>query len=143
MNKIKFFVVIFAVALGLSGCKYEEGPFISFTPRQERVAGPWIAEKSIVDGTESVGLEGFNRMTMFKDGAMTMILELLGAEIAYSGNWVFGDKDETLLISLTDDATGLFSIEQTWEIIRLKEKELWVRYTDDNKTYEVNFATNE
>lgn len=141
MKKFSLLAILAMITLVLSSCKYEEGPFISVVPKVERVTNTWIATKSIHNGVEEVGLDGFEQVQFYKEGNCDLIFDggIFG-NILYNGTWSFSTDKKSILLNLNDDATGLTSYEATWEILRLKEEEMWVKYVDGSDTYEVFFA---
>lgn len=141
MKKLSLLAILATIALVFSSCKYEEGPFISVVPRVERVTNTWVATKSIVNGTEETGWDGFESVQFYKEGNCDLIFDL-GAfgQPLYNGTWSFNTDKSAILLNLNDDNTGFLSYESTWEIIRLKEEELWVKITDGSDVSEVFLA---
>ena len=126
--------------VGMNSCKYEEGPFISFIPKTERVGNTWIVSTVTIDGTQDTEIDGFKQITFFKEGGCKIIYTAFSVEVAYSGTWAFDDKKEIINIDVTDEAFGTDNVVMHWTILRLKEEELKVTYTYDNKLYVVDFV---
>lgn len=132
---MKKFSVIALLALlvmaGLSSCKYEDGPFISFIPKVERVANTWIVGQEFMNDTLITGTNSLDQITLYKEGNCGLISSWWGGTITYNGTWAFTDDKAAITIAVVD-GTGFLSINETYTILRLKEKELWVQFTDDN-----------
>ncbi len=127
-NNNTFIAIIFVVFIVFSvSCnKYEEGPAISLLTKKARITGIWeFSEK-----TPDWGMAG--NLCFEKDG--TCYLEWNSGSIEFFadrnfGEWEFDNKKENLLIkSLTD------SINNTYEIIKLTNKELKLQVSDKKYT---------
>lgn len=146
MKKFILFTLMALLVVGATSCRYDEGPFVSVIPRTERVSNTWIVGQAIVDGQTQSELSGFKQVTFYKEGNCNMILTALGAEFAYSGTWAFTDGDEAITYTVTDELTGFITITQEWTILKLKEDDLWVTYTETDNSgnttnYEVHLVT--
>jgi hypothetical protein len=140
MKIAKFFPLIMLLVIGLGGCKYQEGPFISFTPRLERVSGTWIVGKAIVDGVESSSLDGFEYITLTKSGQNVEYKgKFLGIAYTLTGDWNFNEDESIIEMNLVD-GTGLITFDLAWTILRLKEKEMWVTYTETDSNNVTTFT---
>jgi hypothetical protein len=144
MKKLYLFAVLAVLVMGMNSCKYEEGPFISFVPKTERVTNKWIVNNAIIDGTQGASIPGFKDITFFKEGGATRVSTVLGVDFAYSGTWAFSDDKAAIVIALTDELTGLTSYNSTWTILHLKEDELKPSFSDTDSfgtttTYIVTF----
>jgi hypothetical protein len=144
MRKIQLFALLTLLIVGMTGCKYEEGPFISFVPKVERVTNSWIVSTAIINGEQQTDISGFNYITFFKEGNAAVQFEILGAAIDYSGTWTFNEDNSAILLTTDDDATGVFEYNRTMTILKLKEKELHVTWTEGSgsniETYDVVFV---
>lgn len=136
------------LVLGLTSCKYQEGPLISFVPKLERVSGTWIVATAIVDGETSSTLDGFEYITFTKSGQNVEYKgEVWGIPYTLTGDWDFNADKSTIEMDLVD-GSGLFTYDPIWTILKLKEKEMWVTYTevDGNNVstfYELHLASTE
>lgn len=139
MDKIKRISVLVVLTAGIalfcSSCRYEEGPFINFVRVDNRIRGEWEISKIIRDdGTsvsstsaaeESVGaIMDFYRTHIFimhcKDNTTIYNCE---------GSWDFGEKKRSVIVNFR----GLRQvISREYEIVKFKNDELKLRYTDDN-----------
>ena len=127
MKTIKLTTLILAAALvfGSTSCKYEEGPGLSLRTKTARVAGEWTIEKIIyADGTEDTDNDG-TTYSFDKDG--TGKISFTGGSIDF--NWELVDSKEKIKI----DIDGLGSTNET--ILRLTNKEMWVKDSDNVQTH--------
>jgi len=119
------------IALIFSACgKYEEGPSFSLASKKARVAGEWVVDKVIVDGTEQTLDDVTKSMvsTLEKDGTGSMSMTILGVTVTTELEWKFND-DKTKLLTRTKNATtGEWSEwDEGSEILKLKSKEIWLK----------------
>jgi hypothetical protein len=110
----------------LASCKkYEDGPLISLRSREARIANDWRIERAMDGGDDVTGLfdQYELRLTKGKDATLTANYTLLGIhfEFSTSGTWALVNKSEDLQLDFADD-----DADETWEILRLKETELWL-----------------
>jgi hypothetical protein len=141
MRKIQLFALLSLLIVSMTGCKYEEGPFISFVPKVERVTNSWIVSTAIVNGQQDTELDGVNYFTFYKEGNAAVSFNLLGTEIIYSGTWVFNEDKSTIILN-TEDNSGFFEYNRTFTIKKLKEKEMQLYWEEEdgsgnNDTYDV------
>lgn len=114
----KYFALFVFAAIVFSCTKYEDGPVITFRGKKKRLEGSWKYHSIIyVDQniTVTTGLPPLV-MTFAKNGDYS-------DTYGYSGSWVFtGSVD--LKINKSKDTSNT---EILWEIIRLANKQLWLR----------------
>ena len=127
MKKIFALVVLASfVLMGTYSCKkYEEGPMISLRTKTARVANDWKLEKAEQDGVDITANYPSAEQTFTKDGKYSAAVNGL----SYSGTWEFDSKKENILVKIDGS-----SDEAKYEIIRLKEKELWLDQTVGSQT---------
>lgn len=130
MKKIYLFSLLAMLALGMTSCKYEEGPFISVIPKVERVSNTWVVETAVINGVSGTSISSFKEITFFKEGACQIIYNPLGIEVAYGGTWAFNPDKSAITILTTDDLTHLLSYGNDWTILHLKEDQLKVSYSE-------------
>lgn len=144
MKKLQFILLFFVLAIGMTACKYDEGPFISVIPKTERVANTWIVSNAVIDGSQSSSISGFKQITFYKEGALNVVFTILGADVPYSGSWEFSEDKAAITFTSKDEASGLFSYDRTWTILKLKEELLkvtWVEPTSGaDEVYTVEFV---
>jgi hypothetical protein len=148
MRKIQLFALLSLLIVSMTGCKYEEGPFISFVPKVERVTNSWIVSTATINGVQETNIDGFNFITFFKEGNASVQFDILGVASNYTGTWVFNEDKTTIILETDDDATGFFEWNRTFTIKKLKEKELQLTWTEttlsgDIDTYDVVFVPRE
>ena len=100
--KIKSFLpVLFVAITGIAiitgeGCqKYEEGPFISFRSRAERVANTWKIDNYKVNDNDYTSLVTDYGETFSKDGNYSYTW----GSAAGTGTWSFQDKDTEIKLT--------------------------------------------
>ncbi len=137
-------VLMLVLVMGMSSCKYEEGPFISVIPKVERVTNTWIVSNATIDGTQSSSISWLKQMTCFKDGGLDVLQSVLGLDVPYTGTWAFTDDKSGLTFLSKDDATGLFSFDRDLTILKLKEDLLKVTWIEPSsgadEVYVVEFV---
>jgi hypothetical protein len=119
-KKLAYASLAGVAALSVSSCgKYEDGPKFSLLTKKSRVAGEWEV-KSV--GSQVLGADYGLIMTFDKDGSMRYTYTYGNESYSYAGSWDFSSDKEDLVITLDGDV-------ETFEIKRLKNKEMWL---DDN-----------
>ncbi len=132
----QFFMLSILVLTFSTSCKkYEEGPYISFRSKPERVSNSWKAASVTDNGKDVTSDYSGLRVTFTKSGGLTWTT---GGSIPFarSGTWQFvNDKDD--LQTIIDN--GLFGKEiRTFRILKLKEDELWLK--EGNVEYHLESA---
>jgi len=130
-----------ALAVTITSCnKYEDGPKISLLTKKMRVTGDWSLEQYLANGTTSSnGTDITSSMQSFLGSTWEWQIEKDGSykstgNVNENGTWALGeDKDD---ITFTPPSTSSSS-PSTYRILKLKSKELWLRYTNTNGTYDV------
>jgi len=142
MRTIKLITLFSLLVVAFTGCKYEEGPFISVIPKVERVANTWIVSSGTINGSTG-DFSDIENVTFYKEGGFNMVFNFLGGQVPYNGSWTFNSDKSTLIITSTDELTGLASYDREWTILKLKEDHLHVTWTEPGNNgdlYDVNFA---
>lgn len=132
------------LAMGFAACKYEEGPFISFIPKTERIANTWVVSQADINGTPHSSIDGFKKIIFFKEGACQIFYINGTTETASSGTWAFSSDKKSIHISVADDTNAAITYVNDWTILHLKEDVLKVTYFDTSgsgsiDTYIVTF----
>jgi hypothetical protein len=131
MNKTAIALIALTVGTALTtGCgKYEDGPDFSLRSRKERIANTWQVEKATDGGNDVTSSFDQYELQMLRDGAATLAalyhIGDLSFEFQTNGTWDLVNKDEDLQLDFENNAA-----DETWEILRLKEKELWLHEKD-------------
>lgn len=129
-----------------SACRraYEDGPSISFHSREERVVNTWKAQSVLRNDYDDTELYGHFEMTFEKGGAseaggkyswtIQMAPDTTTPAPMTTNTWQLTSKDRQIKL-YTDDPTKVLYMD----IVRLYEKEMWVKYQIDNDYYVVKF----
>ena len=113
-----------------SSCsKYEDGPAFSLRSKKERVANTWRVERASNNGSDVTSAFDQYQLQMLSDGDATLAaLYTLGEltfEFETNGTWTLEDAGEVLRLDFQNNAA-----DESYEILRLKEDELWLREKD-------------
>jgi len=141
----KYLIAVLSFALIFGSCsKYEDGPFISFRSKQERLINTWAYTLVLrnganvtfgaVDGSINYAASeiGFNDEMRFSD-----IFYLDSLYTQRDGDWVFNDKKKEVHLTYDDNGET-----RTFRITRLKEKDLHFEEDFDNNLYEYELLPN-
>ena len=127
INIQKTLVIGIAAMMLTTGCKkYEDGPAVSFRSKKARIANTWRVDKAL-NGSEDVTSD-FDQyeLQMLTNGNATLSalyhLGDLSFEFQTNGTWSLENNNEDLRLDFENDAA-----DETYEILRLKEDELWLR----------------
>lgn len=137
---MKKFMLIALPLLLLSACgKYEDGPAISFRTKTHRLCNNWQVSSAYQNGVDKTS--DFNAafagylLDIRKDETYTLSYSPFGlGQVNDNGRWVFSDDKMTVKFTNSDG-----EIEE-YIILRLKEKELWVRFTENGDEWEVHLV---
>lgn len=128
-------LLVMLLVLGTSSCRYEDGPYISFSSPETRLVGYWKLSKTELNGNEvttpsnisnlpgnyfAFFIERMLAVTTVKDGVITE---------SVSGYWEFQNNEKELIVNFVL-ANKKYSYIA--EIKRLTKKELVYEYTDEN-----------
>ena len=130
MKRLIYSIVAIAImATAVTSCKkYEDGPSLSLRTKKARLCGDWKIEKVLYNGGDSTAVFtaflganfGFD---IEKDGKY----KITGASTD-DGTWSLGeDKDD-----VTFKSSQAGSTDDTYRILKLKNKELWWKQTQAN-----------
>ncbi|MGM0480270.1 MAG: lipocalin-like domain-containing protein [Bacteroidota bacterium] len=120
-----FLAATVITVLNFQSCsKYEEGPKFSLRTKKARLTGDW----EVVRVGNQTPPAGYSiEMEFDKDGDLTFSYAYGGYAYSYGGEWEFSSDKEELEVQL-DGETQI----NTWEILRLKNDELW--FEDEDNT---------
>jgi hypothetical protein len=136
-------IVLLFCTLLIAGCnKYPDGPAFSLRSKQNRLIGHWYASDAVVeykpvDGTiqgQSENLtkyyaEDYIRWQFLKeDGGLIQKAYQGTGTISYQSNVCYFSEDSQSLIIENNDAMNRSN--DTLEILRLSNKELWLKSVD-------------
>ena len=122
--------LVFLGSIALSSCsKYEDGPAFSLRSKKERVANTWRVESATNNGSDVTSAFDQYQLQMLSDGDATLAaLYTLGEltfEFETNGTWTLESTGEVLRLDFENNAA-----DESYEILRLKEEELWLREKD-------------
>ncbi|MDR2407280.1 MAG: DUF5004 domain-containing protein, partial [Bacteroidales bacterium] len=119
----------------LSGCRYEEGPFINFTGVEKRIRGSWSMSNVYKNGEETntespTVVETKNaEYAFYKNGLLNIKYIENNIVKESSGSWEFGNKKKTIRVVFLNQ---YYNISREYEIVKFKTNELKLRFTDEN-----------
>ena len=116
----------------LSSCKkYDDGPAISLRSKKERIANDWRIDKAFDNGNDVTNSFDQYEVSFSKEGSanLTAHYSFFGIDYDYttSGTWDLENNNEKIRVDYETDAA-----DANYFILRLKEKELWVREEGTN-----------
>lgn len=140
MKKIAIIILsLCGSAILFDGCKkYPEGPAISLRSKKERVANTWKLDQLISGGVDSTAfytniLNDYT-VTLTKSGSYTIAYNVWGFGVTESGDWSFSSGKEDLNITPKSISIGNLPSPSVLQILKLYEKELWLRNFQSNGT---------
>jgi hypothetical protein len=136
------FSLLFYTLLAGSACKkYEDGPYLSFKSREERISNTWKVDKVLINDeeiTSSTNLEFKNlKWTFSTNGNVTRSIDVNGQPFTVTGQWALQSNDEEIRIVINSQ---LYSEDSVWVILKLMEDEFWVLFVVNSDTYEAHLA---
>ena|ERR1700746_1574667 len=149
---IFFFAAIFFITI--AACKkYPDGPLISFDTKETRLCKNWDVVYFSINGYDSTtylrsqpfyGTFEFDRPE--GDNPGRFIYNALDHHYAGGGSWGFSDNKKNVSVScFVDNSSFTGNIgpyrakNVNWKIMRLSEKDLWLKTTYNGKEYFVKF----
>jgi hypothetical protein len=125
MKTKKFVLAIIltgSVILGMQSCqKYSDGPLISLNSRTSRVANIWKVDNYKVNDVDLTSLVTDYSETYSTDGNYSYQWGIIGG----TGNWVFQNHDEEILITGIENQSTV-----TLYIQKLEAKQFWYYIMD-------------
>jgi hypothetical protein len=121
---IKTLSVLLIIAATFSGCnKYPDGPKFSLLTKKMRLCHEWKLTSLSFNGVDLTVPADF-KLDIEKGGSY----KVTATGYADEGKWTLGeDKDDIYMTSSAPNST-----EDAFRILRLKNKELWLRSTATN-----------
>ncbi|MEI6851676.1 MAG: hypothetical protein WCL06_02495 [Bacteroidota bacterium] len=133
MRLTKLLLLLTFLILATFACKkYEDGPAISLRSRKARVVGRWITDKWMIDKLTYTSLSDTNKRIEFADDGSCIFHEsnpITHVITDLQGNWSFRENKEQLLLEFSS-ATDITLNVQLWDILRLKNNEIWLERVD-------------
>lgn len=120
----KLFVVASLLFTVVACNKYEEGSNFSLLTAKARVSNNWTSTSYSVVSSFATVTSDESALNIQKDGSYTHVGTMLSLPFDEVGTWQFnGDKTQLLLTEVGGTA-------ETWDIIKLKNKELKLTKTE-------------
>lgn len=137
MQKFLFIAIPLFIMVGCG--KYEDGPGLSFRTKKDRVTNAWQVSSALRNGIDKTS--DFNALfagyllDIRKDDMYSLSYSPLSmGQVNESGRWEFiSDKMEIRFINSDGES-------QTYQILRLKTKEFWIRFQEDGTDWEVHLV---
>lgn len=135
----KLILMIILTGLFLPACKkYQYGPYLSLATKKQRVQGDWQVDSAITTQGVDIGDSFGSYRFQFKKGGEVEIGFLSssnGQADTVFGEWSLEEEHDLFAWKdLMGDTTGFFySRNETFDILRLTEKEFWL--ADKYNTY--------
>ena len=134
-HSILYYFIIAVFLLVDTGCQYEEGPFIPFRTRENRLINSWQFNSVLDNGANvttngatydySSSFIGFNDANRF-----TAIYYMNNDSLTFRGNWGFINDFEEVELDfdgISPYGTTNSDTLEVWAIKRLKNKSFWAR----------------
>ena len=140
--KIKNLILIIAVILIFTSCKYEEVPTVSLRSKEERLCNEWKIDKKLTNGVENTLTEAeLQTIVEFKKGGdYSITVPILGVYVVFNGTWEFYDNKEKIITTYEANVLGTNVMQKdTSKILRLMEKELWLEGKDSTDIVEIHY----
>lgn len=123
----KAVLLITSLAFALPSCKkYDDGPWLSLRSKKARIANVWKIESATRDGADVTSDYDQYDLDLKKDGGATLTAHYVFANTSYaistSGTWELINDKEDIRFDYDDNNS-----DETYHILRLKEKEFWIR----------------
>lgn len=126
---ILFCALLLSLPILFSSCKkYEDGPMISLLTKKSRLCGEWKLESYTLNDSD---LTSAFQLARGSDYVLTISKDETYKEkgnFSDEGTWKFRDNKEAFF--RISSKPGAF--ENTYKILRLKNKSLWIKQTASN-----------
>jgi len=127
------------LVVGFISCKkYEEGPGLSFRSKTERLANAWRIESVTVNGVEQAAdpLYAKQKHYIYESGSYIInIIDPITLQAEdVQGQWTLYDKERKLAVNRIN-YNGVADSLEDYQILKLKEKSLWLRKLDNTIEY--------
>ncbi len=147
--KLLNLVISVLLLLGITnGCKYENGPLISFKSKKKRLVNEWKLEKYLrndKDRTSKLIISNYEE-TYTKDGRLIRTFKAPdGDNEEQDGNWEFGENKKVIdigdvsSIKLTNETSTVSASEL--EILKLTSDKLWYKFENGGDVHEFHLVS--
>ncbi len=131
---ISIIILCSFVGITFSGCRYEEGPGISFKKPEDRIQGYWLLERVFKNGEQVIKVDEpankvSNYYAFFFDGYLAVTAYDNGTtRESPTGKWLFQNGEKNLKMDFV-----LMGKHYMYEarIKKLSDQELRYEYTDE------------
>lgn len=130
-------LVIISLLCLFGSCRYKEGPFMNFTPVKDRIRGEWkvnaIQKNGVATTSETPSLaESRNHYFEFYISQRLQINYWEnGTRYQADGFYEFSNDKKQIIAKFSDIYR---SYNRTYDILKFKNKELKVQFTDEEST---------
>ncbi|MBI3520359.1 MAG: DUF5004 domain-containing protein [Bacteroidetes bacterium] len=141
MKTLLAFIFLSSILLFTECKKYPEGPAISFRSKKERISNSWKVSELKINDVDSTAyytniLHDYT-LNINKSGSYTITYFVTVPNIGNitnteSGFWSFSSNKKDLNLSPSSISYGNVPSSSSWQILKLYEKELWLRSFDVN-----------
>jgi hypothetical protein len=124
---------LIVLLLLVAGCgKYEEGPEFSLRTKTARVTGKWKIDKIILNGVPEQMVEDSVsiRFTFERAGDGKIHFSYQDYTFNTDLEWAFANDKEDFTMRVKDFTTGKWSEWQSSTIIKLSNKDMWLRINE-------------
>lgn len=133
----KVFSILLIISWLGTGCgMYEEGPDISFRSKINRISNTWKIEQAFNNDGQDIS-NNFNywKVTLTPEGYFFYFFSLDNSSfnINFTGTWELSDDKKFIVVSIQDGLNN--STVQHYEIVRLKENEMWLIRQEDGEEW--------
>lgn len=138
MKKISIFSLLVALLLGgLTGCEdYEDGPGLSFRSKEERAVNTWDVEYAFENELDITKRYENTSIKLDYEGFLTIYTRVDSDSVAtQEGFWEFYDEEQNIRFIYTDPP--VWPDRDYYQVLRLKEKELWLWDLQDSLGLEI------
>ncbi len=131
MKKSLLTILLFSFfAITFTSCsKYEEGSKFTILTKKQRMVNDWKIKKLTSNGDDITSLNLVTEVDIRDNGTVTVRSAFFGIPSSENGTWAF-DSDKSHLV-ITNSSGEV----KSYEIIRLKDKELKLKITSNGIEY--------
>ncbi len=138
-KNISILIVLSILVLGFMSCqKYEQGPGVSFRSKTKRLANTWRIQSVTVNGVERAAEPFYAKQKhyIYESGSYIInIIDPITLEAEdVQGQWSLYDEDRKLSVN-RNSFNGVTDSLEDYQILKLKEKSLWLRKLDNTVEY--------
>lgn len=134
MNKALLILLLFS-SLSFRCGMYEEGPDISFRSKIKRISNTWKIEQAFKDDEDISNNYNYWKVTLTPEGYFFFFFSLDNSSfnINFTGTWELSDDKKIIEVFIQDGLNN--TTIQHYEIIRLKENEMWLIRQEDGEEW--------